>query len=98
MYEGLKSIRRERAIMEKNRVLISSMMEDSKINSGFESLRSDFFEGVSNDEIEELISRLPESDDEDNQVDRILSADGNLNVDQILGIDSDDLDEIIEED
>lgn len=88
MINGLKSIRKERASLEINRVITESMLQDSKIAEAFENLDDDFFEGVSEDEIENLIERIPESDEEDEQVDKVLNSEKGLNVDEILGVDS----------
>lgn len=88
MINGLKSIRKERASLEINRVITESMLQDSKIAEAFENLDDDFFEGVSEYEIENLIERIPESDEEDEQVDRVLNSEKGLNVDEILGVDS----------
>lgn len=88
MYSGLKSVRRERASLEHKRVVIESMIEDAKISDEFDSLDPNYFEGTSEDEIEELIKRIPESNEEDDQVDKVLNSNENLNMDEILGIDS----------
>lgn len=89
MINGLKSIRRERASLERDRVIMGSMMEDVEIDDMmFGTLDSTFLEAVSEDEIEELINKIPESDEEDEQIERILLApDTGLDVDGVLGID-----------
>lgn len=89
IYSGFQSIRKERATLERNRVVMSSMMEDAKINDAWTSnFSQDFFEGVDDSEIEELIARIPESDpsDEDAEVERILMSDNDMDVDGILGV------------
>ena len=73
MISGLKSIRRERASLERDRVVLGSMLEDAQIAEGFDELDSEFFEGVSSEEIEELIDRIPQSDEEDDQIEKILT-------------------------
>ena len=88
VYSGFQTIRRERAALERNRVVFTSMMEDAKIDQAFENVEGDFFEGVDEAELEELIARIPESDpsDEDEQVEKILLSDNELDVDGILGV------------
>ena len=88
MFGGLKSIRRERAALERDRVVLGTMMEDAELAEAVESMDTDFFEGVTSDEIDELIDRLPESDDEDAQVDKILNSKEDMSVDEILGVDN----------
>lgn len=88
MINGLKSIRRERASLERDRVIIGSMMEDAVIAEAFEDIVEATFESVSSDEIEELINKIPESDEDDEQVEKILVAgDDGLDADAIMGID-----------
>ena len=87
MFAGLKSIRRERAELERTRVLFSAMLEGAEIQDTFDSVSNrDFFEGVSEQEIEDMIDKIPESDEEDEQVDRILASDGDMDIDKIFGI------------
>ena len=93
MISGLKSIRRERASLERDRVVLGSMLEDAQIADGFDELDSEFFEGVSSEEIEELIDRIPQSDEEDDQIEKILKSSDDLGVDEILGIDEVDMTE-----
>lgn len=88
MFGGLKSIRRERAALERDRVVLGTMMEDAEVAEAVENMDTDFFEGVTSDEIDELIDRLPESDDEDAQVDKILNSKEDMSVDEILGVDN----------
>ena len=57
MFGGLKSIRRERAALERDRVVLGTMMEDAEVAEAVESMDTDFFEGVTSDEIDELASR-----------------------------------------
>ena len=67
------------------------MIEDAKINDAFSALDDDImFEGVTNDDIEDLINKLPESDDEDEEVERILSAKKPLDTDDIIGVKKDE--------
>lgn len=99
MYTGLKSIRRERALLERNRVLTTSMLEDSFIADLFEATHEgNYFEGVADEELERLIEQIPEDDETDDQLDRILTADVGLDTDDILGVEKDPLkEEIIDE-
>ena len=93
MFSGLKSIRKERAALERDRVIITSMLEDAQISEAFDELDKDFFEGVTDEEIEELINRIPESDEEDEQIEKILKSSEDMDVDAILGIDSETISE-----
>ena len=88
MMNGLNSIRRERASLERDRVVFGSMLEDAEIADAFESVIGDVFESVTDEEIEDLIDKIPESDEDDAQIERILKAgDEGLDVDEILGVD-----------
>lgn len=86
MISGLKSIRRERAALERDRIVIGSMLEDSIIGEAFLDYDNAFFEGVTSEEIEDLIDKIPESDESDEEIERILKSGPDANVDQILGI------------
>lgn len=92
MYPALKSIRRERARLERDRVLIGSMIKDGQFNEAFMDLDKDFFESASDDEIEALLDKIPESDAEDEEIERILASTGSLTVDDILNIEEDEPD------
>lgn len=87
MLNALKSIKNERAYIERNRVVLGSMIESAKMADSFNDYDDTFFEGVTEEEIEELIDRIPESDDEDEQIERILKAKEDIDVDEVLGID-----------
>lgn len=87
MLNALKSIKNERAYIERNRVVLGSMIESAKMADSFNDYDDTFFEGVTEEEIEELIDRIPESDDEDEQVERILRAKEDIDIDGVLGID-----------
>lgn len=89
MLHGFKSIRRERASLERDRVVMTAMLEDATVADLLESTDT-VMEGVSDDEIEDLIAKIPESEDDDEQVDRILDSDEGLDVDGILGVETDD--------
>lgn len=88
MYSGLTSVKRERAKLEVDRVMTESMLADDTLaNLLMES--DDYFEFTSEDEIESIISKLPETDEEDAQIDKVLSTDENLDVDDLLGVEND---------
>ena len=71
MYTGLKSIRYERAKLERNRVLMTSMMEDANISETMNLVHKEkFYESVDDAEIEALIDQLPESDTDDAEIER----------------------------
>ena len=86
MYNSLKSIRRERASLERDRVVISSMLEDARIADTLAEHDGAFLESTDDAEIEALIARLPESDSEDDEIERVLKADNDLDIDGILDI------------
>lgn len=92
MTSALKSVKQERAALERDRVVIGSMIADGVVAEAVESFDTDFFEGVSGEEVAELIDRIPESDEEDEQVDRILNADRDLSVNDVLGVEDDEND------
>lgn len=94
MMNGLKSIRRERAMLERNRVVIGSMFESEEINAAIEEMATDYIESVTDEEIEAMIDKIPESDDEDEQIEKILLSDSDMDVDDVLGVDDEvELDE-----
>ena len=96
MFEGLKTIRRERASMERDRVVFGSMLESKKIEDAFQDLDQSYFEDVDSEDIEEIIARIPESNDEDEQIDRIVNSDEDLDIDEILGVSADsDVEELV---
>ena len=87
MYNGLKSIRRERATLERNRVIMTSMMEDANLSDLMQdAIPGSYVESVDDSDIEKLIANLPESDMEDEDIERVLKADMDLDVDGVLGI------------
>ena len=87
MYSGLKSIRRERARLERDRVVLESILESNKIIDAFDMIDGVVMEET-DAEIEELIDRIPESDDDDEEIEKILNADGSITIDDIMGVDS----------
>ena len=87
MYSGLKSIRRERARLERDRVVLESILESNDIIDAFNMADDNIMEET-DAEIEELIDRIPESDEDDEEIEKILNADGSLSIDDIMGIDS----------
>lgn len=87
MINGLKLIRYERALLERDRVVMGTMISESPMGEAFLDYDDTFFEGVTSEEIEELIDKIPESDDTDDEVERILKSDSDMDVDQVLGID-----------
>jgi len=88
MINGLKSVRRERAALERDRIVMGSMIEDSVISEAFLDYDDAIFEGVTSEEIEELIDKIPESDESDDEIERILKSNSDMDVDQILGIEN----------
>lgn len=89
MMKGLKSIRQERASLERDRVVFGSMVESAQISDAFAALADNVSESTSDEEIEELINNIPLSDEEDEQVERILKSSEDMDVDAILGVDAD---------
>lgn len=90
MYKGFKSIRNERAALERDRVLISSSILESEVDDLIDALDEvDIFESVTDEDIEKAIRDLPELDEDDEQLDRILRSETDLDIDDIFGIDKD---------
>ena len=87
MYSGLKSIRHERARLERDRVVLESILESNKIIDAFNIVDGTVMEET-DEEIEELIDRIPESNDDDEEIEKILNANGSLSIDDIMGVDS----------
>ena len=49
-------------------------------------------ESTTSDDIEALIDKLPESEEEDSQIERILTADDDIGIDEVLDVSSDSSD------
>ncbi len=89
MIDGLKSLRKERANIERDRVVFSSMLEDAlTADLLIESDETNLYESaVSEDDLDILIDKIPESEEEDEEIERILKSDEPMDVDDILGVD-----------
>lgn len=95
MINALKSIRRERAKLERDRVVTESMQEDAFLGDLIcDIVESDgsLTESTTSDDIEALIDKLPESEEEDSQIERILTADDDIGIDEVLDVSSDSSD------
>ena len=90
MINGLRHVARDRARLERDRVVLSSMIRDMNINESVLDIVADSFyeSGEENDNIDELIEKIPEStpEDEEKEIDRVLSSETGLEVDEILDI------------
>lgn len=90
MINGLRHVARDRARLERDRVVLSSMIRDMNINESVLDIVADsFYESGEEDEnIDELIEKIPEStpEDEEKEIDRVLSSETGLEVDEILDI------------
>ena len=75
MIEAFKSVRKERASIERDRLYIESMMEDVDISDA---------------DIEALIDKLPVTDGDDQEVEKILQSKKNLSIDDVMNICGDD--------
>ena len=87
MLNGLKSIRRERAELELIRVKALSMYEDARLADLISENIEDIdvlTESVTSKDLESIIDRLPESEEEDSQIEKILTSDDDLDIDGIL--------------
>ena len=91
MINGLRSIARERAEFERDRLLFESFhdmerIKDTFIQEGYIDLDDKKCCENSDDDINRLIDQLPESDDveDDEQIGRILSAEDDIDVEQML--------------
>lgn len=101
MIEAFKSVRKERATIEHDRLILESMMEDEILDNTMGSLiPSTMMEDVdiSDADIEALIDKIPESDDTDEQIDTILKSKKNLSIDDVMGIDAGDADDTEDDD
>lgn len=93
MIEAFKSVRKERASIEHDRLFIESMMEDEAIDAALSAMAPmTMMEGVdiSDEDIEALIDKLPVVDGDDQEIDKILQSKKNLSIDDVLGIEGDE--------
>ena len=95
MITGLRSIARERAEAERDRLLFESFhdmerIKDMFIQEGYIDLDDMECCESGDDDINRLIDQLPESDDieDDEQIGRILSAEDDIDVEQMLATES----------
>ena len=72
MLHGFKSIRRERASLERDRVVMTAMLEDATVADLLESTDT-VMEGVSDVEIEDLIAKIPESEEDDDMLSDLIN-------------------------
>ena len=92
MYDGLVAIRRKRAELERNRVLIGSEVQDSYIDEVFNvAENTNYLESVTEEELEKLIDALPATDSTEEELDRILATSEELGADEILDISEDEV-------
>ncbi len=90
MIDGLTSLKKERAKLERDRVVLGSMVEDACMSNLIFDIYDDdstYLEGVEDDDsMDALIDKIPESDEEEEEVERILKSKDDMDVDDILGI------------
>lgn len=101
MIEGLRSIARERAIQERDRRRYGNMHDNDKIidafltvESGYPTSHDIYFESSDEDddyedkEIDELIDKIPESEDDDEEeISSIINGDEEVNIGDMIEID-----------
>ena len=94
LIDGLKSIRRERAALERDRVVLGALVESGTDYDPYYAVANEdgFLEESSDDdaEINKLIDELPESDERNSQIDKVLGSDIGLTVDDMMDIHDDD--------
>ena len=93
MIEAFKSVRKERASIERDRLYIESMMEDDATEAAPcalvpETMMEDV--DISDADIEALIDKLPVTDGDDQEVEKILQSKKNLSIDDVMNICGDD--------
>ena len=93
MIEAFKSVRKERASIERDRLYIESMMEDEAVDAALSAMAPmTMMEGVdiSDADIEALIDKLPVTDGDDEEIEKILQSKKNLSIDDVMGIAGDE--------
>lgn len=95
MYYGLESIRRERAALERDRVIIESIcnsLDEAEELQGTLGLKEP---ALPDNAIGEIIKRtpLPEPSDREEQIDKVMNAQYGLSAEQIIGVEPVDSDE-----
>ena len=102
MIEAFKSVRKERAGIEHDRLYIESMLEDENVDAAIAALApTAMMEDVdiSDADIEALIDKLPAADGDDEEIEKILQSKKNLSIDDVMGIAAgDDEDEDFDDD
>ena len=93
MIEAFKSVRKERASIERDRLYIESMMEDEATEAALcalvpETMMEDV--DISDADIEALIDKLPVTDGDDEEIEKILQSKKNLSIDDVMGIAGDE--------
>lgn len=88
MFEAFKSVRKERAGIERDRLYLESMAADDMIENYMNLIPGSMMEDVdvSDAEIEALIDKIPDSDNVDQEVEDILKSKKNLSIDDLIGI------------
>lgn len=100
MIEAFKSVRKERAGIEHDRLYIESMLEDEAVDSALSAMAPmAMMEDVdiSDADIEALLDKIPVADGDDEEIEKILQSKKNLSIDDVMGIagsedEDDDLD------
>ncbi len=93
MIEAFKSVRKERAGIEHDRLYIESMLEDEAVDASLSAMAPmTMMEGVdiSDADIEALIDKLPVTDGDDEEIEKILQSKKNLSIDDVMGIAGDE--------
>jgi hypothetical protein len=93
MIEAFKSVRKERAGIEHDRLYIESMLEDEAVDASLSAMAPmTMMEGVdiSDADIEALIDKLPVTDGDDEEIEKILKSKKNLSIDDVMGIAGDE--------
>lgn len=89
MIRGLKAVARERASMERNRIVLSTMVDDMFLSESFMESELPEIENEEYDEIDKLIDSIPVQDMDDREasdIDQIIQSEESMEVDDMLAI------------
>ncbi len=93
MIRGLKAVARNRARLERDRIIYSSMIKDMEFADAMLESSSDYMledgDQFDNEELDKFIEMIPVTDTdaaEEEQIQQIIDSDKSLEVDDLLAI------------
>ena len=93
MIRGLKAVARNRARLERDRIIYSSMMRDMDLGEAMLESSCDYFledgDQFDDEELDKLIEMIPVSnidDTEEEQINKIMDSNDSMEVDDLLAI------------